>query len=102
MGADIFLGDLEKDISLLDGVINLIELRCYDLYSEDGDNGYTTTPVTQALINNDCDPDYLENDGTNVREIDLKASDKILFAEENSMFEIKRKNLDIKVNIKVR
>ena len=102
MGEDIFLGDLEKDISLLDGVINLIELRCYDLYSEDGDNGYTTTPVTQALINNDCDPDYLENDGTNVREIDLKASDKILFAEENSMFEIKRKNLDIKVNIKVR
>lgn len=102
MGEDIFLGDLEKNISLLDGVINLIELRCYDLYNEEGDNGYTTTPVTQALINNDCDPDYLENDGTNVREIDLKASDKILFAEENSMFEIKHKNLDIKVNIKVR
>ena len=92
MGEDIFVGDLEKDISKLDGVVNLIELRCYNKVG----NGYSDTEITQPLIED------ARND-LETKRIDLSQTDKVLFADFGSMFEIKYPDSgDIRVNVKVR
>ena len=100
MGEDIFLGDLEKEISKLDGVSNLIELRCYDMVNE---HGYSNESATQSYITtNDCN--YGDTSTTTFpskQRIDLRASDKVLISEAHSMFEVKY-NKDIKVNVKIR
>ncbi|MBP5722662.1 MAG: hypothetical protein J6X18_03675 [Bacteroidales bacterium] len=93
MGEDFFVGDSEKDISKLDGVVNLIELRCYNKVGE----GYSNTEITQPIM--------VDNGGygTDVKRVDLMATDKILFADFGSMFEIKYPDSgDIRVNVKVR
>ena len=102
MGEDIFVGDIEKEISKLDGVQNLVALR---VFNEVGAlNGYSDNCVTQELVSasrcSDTDDDI--NAQTIDNEIDLKKSDKMLFTEANSMFEIKYKNRDIKVIVKQR
>lgn len=89
MGEDIFIGDLEKEISKLDGVVNLIELRCYNKVG----NGYSDTEITQPVLSSE----------TEAKRIDLAATDKILFADFGSMFEVKYPDSgDIRVNVKVR
>lgn len=90
MGQDIFIGDLEKEISKLDGVVNLIELRCYNKTTD----GYSKTKITQQLVQQ-YDGTYLDG------QIDLKESDKTLFSDSGTMFEIKYDN-DIRVNVKIR
>ena len=102
MGEDIFVGDLEKEISKLDGVQNLIELRVYNKVGSE--NGYSDNEITQELVVYDeCDK-LIDDDRNDLfeRRIDLKKSDKVLFTESNSMFEIKYKEKDIKVNVKQR
>ena len=100
MGEDIFLGDLEKEISKQDGVQNLIALRCYNLYGSV--NGYSNNETTQALVTpGSCEQLNVES-RLNGSQIDLNESDKVLFAECNSMFEVKYKNRDIVVNVKQR
>lgn len=89
MGEDIFIGDLEKEISKLDGVQNLIDLRCYNKVGE----GYSDTQITQQLVGSVT--------GYPTDEIDLKASDKTLFSEAGSMFEVKFPN-DITIGIRSR
>jgi hypothetical protein len=92
MGEDIFVGDLEKDISKLDGVVNLIELRCYNKVGE----GYSNTEITQPLMDDD-------RYGSDTKRVDLMETDKVLFSDFGSMFEIKYPDSgDIRVNVKVR
>lgn len=102
MGDTYFIGDLEKEISKLDGVENLIELRCYNKVGET--DGYSDSEITQDLIDiNDCCYDeYSESDSNFDRRIDLKKSDKMLYSEANSMMEVKYVNKDIKVNVRER
>lgn len=103
MGEDIFVGDLEKDISKIDGVINLIDLRVYNEtgvgYSDDG----TTQQIVSPYV---CPTDPEEMQDTEVvagrSQIDLKASDGLLFSESNSMFEILNKSKDIRLRVKTR
>jgi hypothetical protein len=90
MGQDIFIGDLEKEISKLDGVVNLIELRCYNKTTD----GYSKTKITQQLVQH-YDGTYADG------QIDLKESDKTLFSDTGTMFEIKYDN-DIQINVKER
>lgn len=100
MGEDIFLGDLEKEISKLDGVQNLISLRVFNNYGE----GYSEDQIAQSLVSyDDCGNLLSEyNPDDSIDEVDLKASDKVLFTDANSMFEIKYKSADIKVIAKQR
>ena len=103
MGEDIFIGDLEKDISKIDGVINLIDLRVYNEtgvgYSDDG----TTQQIVSPYV---CPTDPEEMQDTEVvagrSQIDLKSSDGLLFSESNSMFEILNKSKDIRIRVKTR
>lgn len=101
MGEDIFLGDLEKEISKMDGVQNLIALRCYNRVGST--DGYSDSETTQALVHIPWCENGMSNEIVSAeRQIDLEASDKVLFSECNSMFEIKYKNRDIVVNVKQR
>lgn len=100
MGEDIFLGDLSKEISKLDGVLNLIDLRCYDCSGEDG---YSEDCVTQTMVNKDsCCYNADENESFFTNQIDLKDSNMVLFSEIHSMYEVKYKEKDIKVRVKER
>ena len=99
MGEDIFLGDLQKEIGKLHGVSNLIDMRVYNPTTD----GHSDDGVTQELIdkNNCCYEGYAEAGENPDNQIDLKASDMILFNEIDSMFEILNET-DIKVRVKQR
>ena len=88
MGEEIYVGDLEKEISKVDGVINLISLR---VYNERGD-GYSKSTVSQETLDGDGDS----------FEIDLEATDGILYNEGDTMMEIKYPEDDIRIKIKER
>lgn len=97
MGDDIFLGDLEKEISLLDGVINLIDLRVYNEYGQK----YSPTQTTQQVKENtECFGTTSGEVSTSRSEIDLDASDHILYSENDTMMEIKYPEQNIRVRIK--
>ena len=103
MGDDIFVGDIEKEISKIDGVLNLIDLRVYNVF----DNGYSKTRTQQQVKSiYDCysDAEISENitEEENRSCIDLKASDKMLYTENDTMFEIKYPNKDIICRVKTR
>ncbi len=104
MGEDIFLGDLEKEISKLDGVLNLISLRCYNKVGVA--DGYSDDTINQSTINVDScyEKERIEKLGgsSDNNEIDLIESDKMLFSSIDTMFEIKYKQKDIKIRIKQR
>lgn len=102
MGEEIFLGDLEKEISKLDGVVNLIDLRCYNKVGST--EGYSDTRTTQEMVQNDdcCYGSDGESDVNTTNMINLKASDKILYSEPASMIELKYKDKDILVTVKER
>lgn len=102
MGEDVFVGDIEKEISKLDGVQNLIELRVYNKVGSY--DGYSDNETTQEIMSYDECGKLYDEDRNDLaeRRIDLKKSDKILFTESNSMFEIKYKEKDIRVNVKQR
>lgn len=102
MGEEIFLGDLEKEISKLDGVVNLIDLRCYNKVGST--EGYSDTRTTQEMVQNDdcCYGSDGESDVNTSNMINLKASDKILYSEPASMIELKYKDKDILVTVKER
>lgn len=100
MGDEIFLGDLEKEITLIDGVKNVIDMR---VYNEFGGSKYSTTQTTQEVFaKTNC---YGATEGEISRsrsQIDLGASDRILKSDNETMFEIKYPEQDIRVQIKVR
>ena len=97
MGDDVYVGDIAKEISKVDGVINLIKLRVYNVF----DNFHSQTRTTQATIDGDsCGNNSVTNNACEL-EIDLDASDGILYSEGDSMLEIKYTN-DIEVRFKTR
>lgn len=93
MGDDLYVGDLKKEISKLDGVANLIDLRVYN----ETCNGYSSTQTNQEL--------YVSGDCTRAQEeivpgryrIDLEASDGIIYSDGDTMLEIKYPERDIRV-----
>jgi hypothetical protein len=100
MGEDIYLGDLQKEITKLDGVIQFVSMTCRNITSD----GYSEDITTQEVIAEDdpCNDDYNDGSIETSNLIDLKASDYILFSEANAMHEIKYKEKDITVITKVR
>lgn len=100
MGEELYIGDLEKEISKVDGVLNLIDLR---VYNETG-AGYSSTQVGQPTI---ADSIYneSENSATGGRSgamIDLDATDGVLYNDGDSMIELKYPSQDIRIRIKER
>jgi hypothetical protein len=105
MGEDIFVGDLEKEITLEDGVLSLISLKIYKIWY----GGYSPDkcPLPAKASGGACDPQedvaFAVKDSTaETEEIDLDAVDRVLYADYNSMYEIKQPSIDIQVRVKVR
>lgn len=98
MGEEIYVGDIEKEISKVDGVINLISFLVYNEHGA----GYSNTQISQETISrNDFEDDetYYLGDG-DADLIDLDATDGILYNDGDSMMEIKYPEKDIRVRIK--
>lgn len=105
MGEDIFVGDLEKEITLIDGVISLINLRIYKIWN--GSYSPDKCPLPTVQDGSGCDPvsssPFILKDETAFSEqIDLDAIDRVLLSDYNSMFEIRQPSVDIQVSIKTR
>ena len=93
MGDDLYVGDLKKEISKLDGVANLIDLRVYNETSD----GYSSTQTNQELyVAGDCNRQQDEKVPGRYR-IDLEASDGIIYSDGDTMLEIKYPEKDIRV-----
>lgn len=97
MGDEIYVGDMEKEISKTDGVINLIDFRVYNEHGE----GYSANLIGQETISPNAYDDeiYYLGDGESDL-IDIEATDGILYSDGDSMFEIKYPEKDIRVRIK--
>lgn len=94
MGDDVFVGDIKKVISSVDGVLNLIDLRVYNLFS----GNYSKYKTTQQTIG---DSVGYESDGiSKMIQIDLDASDYMIQSENDSMLEIKYPK-DIRIRCKI-
>jgi hypothetical protein len=102
MGEDIFIGDLQKEISKVDGVINLVDLRVFNKFG----NGYSSTVSNQEPYINNSDYtneiEYIEGAEEDRIQLDMKATDGVLYNNADSMFEIKNPENDIVIRIKVR
>lgn len=105
MGEDIFVGDLEKELNLIDGVISLIDLKIYNLYN--GPDGYSPDrcPLPEKREGEHCNAissyAFKKPDGTDCFEIDLNAIDSVLYGDYNAMYEIYDIN-DIQVRAKLK
>lgn len=90
MGENIFLGDLEKEIMLVDGVVSLINFEVYSLYN--GAYSSDRCPYPEADVTGTCASAttnvFKVDDGADSFKIDLDAIDHVLYSDYNSMFEI--------------
>lgn len=91
MGEDVFIGDLEKEITMLDGVINIIDFQVFYKGTE-----APPLPLWKPDACSDADADGNEN------RIDIEALDGILTCPYDAMYEIEEPDKDIKLNIKLR
>ena len=97
MGDNVYVGDIAKEISKVDGVINLIKLKVWGIH----DGAYSTDRIEQDTLDpNDCCGDGVVE--SNREEIDLEASDGIIYSRGDSMIELKRPNEDILIKYKQR
>lgn len=97
MGEEIYVSDIEKEISKIDGVINLISLN---VYNEHG-SGYSSTQIEQEIISsNNLDENNPYLGGGDADLIDLEATDGIIYSDGDCMMEVKYPEVDIRVRIK--
>lgn len=102
MGDDVFIGDLEREINNLDGVIGLIGMRIYTIY---GGIYNDKCPLPIKTNESDCcKTDVVEFgvSGGIAKQLDIDAVDGVLVSDYDSMFEIKNKESDIRVRVKLR
>lgn len=103
MGENIFLGDLEKEITLVDGVVSIINFDVYSLYNGPYSSDkcpYPEKNISNALCNPVVASSVFKLDaGADSFKIDLDAIDHVLYADYNSMFEIYTDN-DIQLKCK--
>lgn len=107
MGEEIFIGDLEKTINLIDGVLALISLKVYNIYNN-GEEGSkygskSTLPeyVEYDSCNNKVIDEFSVTNGECYR-IDLDSLDSVLTLDYNSMFEILNPSSDIQIKVKLK
>ena len=106
MGDDIFIGDLEKEITSTDGVISIIELSVYNVYQGSYSNNISTLP-RKMITSNSCNTSVESTvvnltNGSKSFQIDLDSIDKVLYGDDDSMFEIKYPEKDIRIFLKKR
>jgi hypothetical protein len=88
LGEEIYVSKMKSYIGSISGVKNLIDLRVYNKYG----TGYSNNHTKQAIIGS--------TQTNSSAQIDLTASDGVLFSEDDTMFEIKNPKADIIINAK--
>lgn len=88
LGDEIYTSKMKSTIGNMNGVKNLIDFRVYNIYG----SGYSNNYIKQPTIGN-------TQTNTSVQ-IDLSASDGVLYSDDDAMFEIKNPKLDIIINTK--
>lgn len=88
LGDEIFISRLKSLIGMTTGVKNLIDLKVYNMFG----GVYSLNHVTQPVINNTM--------GDGRVEINLSATDGVLYSNNDTMFEIKNPGENIILNTK--
>ena len=94
MGEEIYVGDLEKEISKVDGVLNLIDIRVLNPVGGE----YSDTQIGQPMTPYDEENSSSESG----QMVDLSVTDGVLYNEGDTMMEIKDVVHDIRVRLKER
>ena len=105
MGDNLFIGDLEKEINKIDGVIALIDLRVYNIWGGIyGSNGKFPLYIENASCSNKPYTRLISTKDANAicDRIDIEALDAVLENDYDSMFEIKYPESDISVRAKLK
>ena len=92
LGETIYLSKLSKEITNVDGVLNLMELRVFNKIG----NGYSYDQSVDPIDS------YSEFSSDESRLIDIKETGYQLNSDTDAMFEIKYPNIDIKVRTMVK
>ena len=104
MGEDIFVGDLNKEISMLDGVISLIDMKIYKINGGSYSTDICPLPTMEDTASSVCgekeDNGAFYINGAKSERIDLDAIDSVLLGDSNAMYEVRNPNIDIQVRIK--
>jgi hypothetical protein len=82
MGDPLFLGDLIREVGAINGVVNVVDIRVFNLIG----GNYSSSEVAQS---------YKDQ---NTKEI--QQSDMTIFMKSNQIFQIRFPNVDIKVRTK--
>ena len=91
MGENIFLGDLQKEITSVDGVISIIDFSAYSIYNGSYSTDRCPLPEdtsSEVGCTTSSSITYKIDDASNFFKIDLKAIDNVLYSDYNSMYEI--------------
>ena len=103
MGEDIYIGDIIKEVMKIDGVLNVKEIRVYNEIGPDYSSTQTTLP---EYVTPSCDASTEDVSDASVsatrKRIDIDAVDGILYADTDSMYEIKYPERDIRIRPKER
>lgn len=110
IGEDIFIGELEKEITLTDGVLNLINLQIFSLpKTNNGSSRVCPLPKkykSNVGSNGNCsisEPEQFPGeDNKKSFEIDLSQLNNILPSDYDSMYEIRNSETDIIIKTKIR
>jgi hypothetical protein len=101
IGEEIFVGDIQKEIAKIDGVLNVIDIR---IFNETGE-GYSNVKTSQetTLYTNTYNGEMqLSDESTTRQQIDLSASDYLLKSDGDCIFELKYPANDINFRVKTR
>lgn len=100
LGEDIQIGDLNRVISNVDGVLNLIELRAYNKTGGMGVYTYSSDRATQETV---VEGEITRGQsGEFIEQIDLRASNNTLVSDADCIFEVKYPDVDICVQMKLK
>ena len=106
MGEDIFIGDLEKEINLIDGVLSLIDLRVYAIYDDVYSKDVCPLPkfVTYGESCGEISEESFNLESSNAKSfrINLDNVDHLLYSDYDSMYEILKPDVDIQVKCKLK
>lgn len=93
MGDNVYMAQLIENINNVGGVLNVIDVRVYNIIGGNYSLNQTNQPFIPASV------DLAELPFNNAKRIDL-GEDYALFGDQDSMFEIKFPESDIKVRVK--
>lgn len=94
LGDDLYIGDLEKQISSIDGVVNFEKIFVYTI---SGGGKYSSTMAPVPIV---AEEGVRGSDGSQRYQIDLDAMKKVLTCDAKGMFEIKDFTSDITVKVR--